>query len=143
MLSDGSAQTNSARTPDSRSGCVLVLFLLGAVYVVFVAALFAAGVGAALMAVIAVVLLLVQLFASDKIALAAMGAKEVSPDQAPELHAMIERLCVQADLPKPRGRVDGDPDAERVRDGALAEERHRVRDHGHPRHALARPSSRA
>jgi heat shock protein HtpX len=81
---------------------VFVLFLLGAVYAVLVAALIAAGVNAALVAVIAVVLLLVQLFASDKIGLAAMGAHEVTPDQAPELHAMIERLCVQANLPKPK-----------------------------------------
>ena len=81
---------------------VFVLFLLGAVYAVLVAALIAAGVNAALVAVIAVVLLLVQLFASDKIGLAAMGAHEATPDQAPELHAMIERLCVQANLPKPK-----------------------------------------
>ena len=58
---------------------VLVLFLLGAVYAVLVAALIAAGVNAALVGVIAVVLLLVQLFASDKIGLAAMGAHEVTP----------------------------------------------------------------
>ena len=81
---------------------VFVLFLLGAVYAMLVAALIAAGVNAALVGVIAVVLLLVQLFASDKIGLAAMGAHEVTPDQAPELHAMIERLCVQANLPKPK-----------------------------------------
>jgi heat shock protein HtpX len=48
------------------------------------------------------VLLLVQLFASDKIALATMGVKEVSPADEPELHGIVERLCVQADLPKPR-----------------------------------------
>src|SRR6266542_2402282 len=68
---------------------VVVLFLLGLVYAVLVG-------------VIAVVLLIVQLFASDKLALAAMGAHEVTPDQAPELHAMIERLCIQANLPKPK-----------------------------------------
>jgi heat shock protein HtpX len=34
-----------------------------------------------------------------------MGAREVTPDEAPELHAMVERLCVQADLPKPRVAV--------------------------------------
>ena len=84
---------------------VIVLFLLGAVYAVLVAALIAAGVNAALVGVIAVVLLVVQVFASDKIGLAAMGAHEVSPQQAPELHAMIERLCVQADLPKPKVAV--------------------------------------
>jgi len=47
-------------------------------------------------------LLLAQLFLSDKLGLAAMGAKEVTPEQAPGLHAMIERLCIQADLPKPK-----------------------------------------
>jgi heat shock protein HtpX len=81
---------------------VVVLFLLGLVYVGLVAALLAAGLNGILVAVIAVVLLGAQLFASDKLALAAMGAHEVSPQEAPELHAMIERLCIQADLPKPK-----------------------------------------
>jgi heat shock protein HtpX len=35
----------------------------------------------------------------------AMGVREVSPQEAPELHAMIERLCIQADLPKPKVAV--------------------------------------
>jgi len=52
--------------------------------------------------VIAGGLALLQLFASDKMALAAMGAKVVTPQEAPEFHAMIDRLCVQADLPKPK-----------------------------------------
>jgi heat shock protein HtpX len=81
---------------------VLTMFLLGLVYVVFIGALFAAGAAAGLIVVVAVVLLLVQLFGSDKIAMATMGVKEVSPAQEPELHGIIERLCVQADLPKPR-----------------------------------------
>jgi heat shock protein HtpX len=81
---------------------LMTMFLLGLVYAVFVGILFAAGAGTGVIIVIAVVLLLVQLFTSDKIALAAMGVKEVSPAQEPELHGMIERLCVQADLPKPR-----------------------------------------
>ena len=79
-----------------------VMFLLGLVYVVFVGVLLQAGVGAGIVIVIAGGLALLQLFASDKMALAAMGAHEVTPQQAPELHAMIERLCVQADLPKPK-----------------------------------------
>src|SRR3954468_7373353 len=78
------------------------MFLLGLVYVVFVGALFAAGVNAAIIVVIAGGLALLQLFASDKMALAAMGARVVSPAEAPEFHAMIDRLCVQADLPKPK-----------------------------------------
>ncbi len=81
---------------------VLTMFLLGLLYVVFVGVLFAVGAGAGIIIVIAVVLLLLQLFASDKIALATMGVKEVSPEEEPELHAIVERLCVQADLPKPK-----------------------------------------
>ena len=81
---------------------LLTMFLLTAVYVVFLGVLFAAGAGAGLIVVVAVVLLLLQLFGSDKIALATMGVKEVSAEQEPELHAIVERLCVQADLPKPK-----------------------------------------
>jgi len=81
---------------------LFTLFLLGLLYVVFLGVLFAVGAGAGLIVVVAVVLLLVQLFASDKLAMATLGVKEVSPAQEPELHGIIERLCVQADLPKPR-----------------------------------------
>jgi heat shock protein HtpX len=81
---------------------VLTMFLLGLLYVVFMGVLFAAGAGMGLIVALAAGLLLVQYFGSDKIALASMGAKEVTPQEAPELHGMIDRLCVQADLPKPR-----------------------------------------
>ena len=81
---------------------LFTLFLLGLLYVVFVGVLFAAGASAVVIVVVAVALLLLQLFASDKIAMATMGVKEVSPAEEPELHGIIERLCVQADLPKPR-----------------------------------------
>ena len=85
------------------------MFLLGLVYVVFMGILFAAGAGAITIVVFAGVLFAVQLFASDKLALRAMGAKVVEPAEAPELHAMIERLCVQADLPKPRIAIADTP----------------------------------
>jgi heat shock protein HtpX len=81
---------------------LFTLFLLGLLYVVFVGVLFAAGAGAGIIVTVALVLLLLQFFASDKIAMATMGVKEVSPAEQPELHGIIERLCVQADLPKPR-----------------------------------------
>jgi heat shock protein HtpX len=81
---------------------LLTMFLLGLVYVVFLAVLFAVGASAGLLVIVAVVLLLVQLFGSDKLAMATLGVKEVSPAQEPELHGIVERLCVQADLPKPR-----------------------------------------
>jgi heat shock protein HtpX len=78
------------------------MFLLGLVYVVFAGVIFAAGGSAIAIAIFAVVMLSVQFFASDKLALRTMGAREVTPAQAPELHAMIERLCIQADIPKPK-----------------------------------------
>jgi heat shock protein HtpX len=83
----------------------VTLFLLGLVYVIFIVALLAANVNGITVAIIAGGLALVQLFASDKLALAAMGARVVTPQEAPQLHAMIDRLCVQADLPKPRVAV--------------------------------------
>jgi heat shock protein HtpX len=78
------------------------MFLLGAIYTVLVVALLYSGVNGVLVAVIAGGLALLNLFASDKLALAAMGARQVSPAEAPQLHAIIDRLCVQADLPKPK-----------------------------------------
>src|SRR3954449_5820189 len=83
----------------------VTLFLLGALYVVLVVALLASGVNGGLVAVIAGGLALVNLFASDKLALAAMGARVVTPQEAPQLHAIVDRLCVQADLPKPKVAV--------------------------------------
>jgi heat shock protein HtpX len=84
--------------------------LLGLLYVVFAVVLFnVLSVGLIPMIVIVVGLAFFQYFTSDKLALAASGAKVVERDQAPELHDMIERLCALADLPKPRvAIVDSD-----------------------------------
>jgi heat shock protein HtpX len=84
-------------------------FLLGLVYLVLIAVLVAAGAGAITVAVIAGVLFLVQYFTADKLALRSMGAQEVSPEDAPDLHATIERLCIQANLPKPRVAIAETP----------------------------------
>ncbi|MBE2318441.1 zinc metalloprotease HtpX [Solirubrobacter sp. CPCC 204708] len=81
------------------------MLLLGAVYVALGAVLFLFLESAILMIVILGGLAALQFFTSDKLALAAMGARVVSPQEAPQLHAMIERLCVQADLPKPKVAV--------------------------------------
>jgi heat shock protein HtpX len=82
---------------------VTTSFLLGALYVVFAVVLFQVlNVGLAPMLLIVVGLAAFQYFTSDKLALRASGAKVVTPEQAPELHAMVERLCAMADLPKPR-----------------------------------------
>jgi heat shock protein HtpX len=77
--------------------------LLGLLYVMFAVVLFyVLNAGLGLMLVIVIGLALFQYFTSDKLALAASGAKVVERDQAPELHDMVERLCALADLPKPR-----------------------------------------
>ena len=85
---------------------ILTGSLLGLLYVVFAVVLFQVlNVGLIPMLVIVVGIAIFQYYTSDKLALAASGAKVVERDQAPELHAMIERLCAMADLPKPRVAV--------------------------------------
>jgi heat shock protein HtpX len=95
-------RTQFPRDRGLQARMLLTFFLLGALYVVFAGVLFAAGAGVGVLVVVLAGLSLAQLFLSDKVALAAMGAKVVSPAEAPGLHSMIERLCIQADLPKPR-----------------------------------------
>src|SRR5438128_5022289 len=102
MATTTRGRTSFGKDTGLQARMLLTMFLLGLVYVVFIGVLFAAGAGAGLIVVVAVGLLLIQLFASDKLAMATMGVKEVSPAQEPELHGIVERLCVQADLPKPR-----------------------------------------
>ncbi|MFI6497249.1 zinc metalloprotease HtpX [Nonomuraea typhae] len=84
---------------------VVTMFLLGLLYVAFVGVLIALGVRALVVLLIAGVMLFAQYFLSDRIALFAMGGREVSPQEAPELHGMIDRLCAMADMPKPRVAV--------------------------------------
>ena len=88
---------------------LMTLFLLGLLYAILAGSIIAAGAGVAIMVGVLSLMMLGQFFLSDKLAMAAMGAKEVGPDQAPGLHAMIERLCIQADLPKPKIAVADNP----------------------------------
>ena len=81
------------------------MFGLGLVYVVFIAILIASGASAVLVLVIAGAFALVQLLFGDRLALRSVGARVTEPHQAPELHAMVERLCQLADLPKPKVAV--------------------------------------
>jgi heat shock protein HtpX len=86
------------------------MFLLGLVFVAFIVAII--GIGAATHASDAVIVLFAlvlgggfaigSLFYSDKIALSTAGAVEVSPEQAPQLHGIVDRVCALADMPKPR-----------------------------------------
>jgi heat shock protein HtpX len=101
--------TSFGRDTGLQARMLLTMFLLGLVYVVFVGVLFAAGASGPVILIVAGGFVAVQLFASEKIGLASMGAHEVSPAEAPELHAMIERLCIQADIPKPKVAIADTP----------------------------------
>jgi heat shock protein HtpX len=106
------ASRNFGKDTGLQARMLLTLFLLGLVYTVLIGVLFAAGAGAVTVAVVAGGLFLVQLFTSDKIALASMGARVVGPGDGPmahQLHAIIERLCIQADLPKPKVAIAETP----------------------------------
>ena len=83
----------------------LTVFLLGLVYVAFVAVLIALLKSWFAVVLIAGGLLAVQYWFSDRIALMAMRARIVSPEQEPLLHGVIDRLCATADMPKPRVAV--------------------------------------
>src|SRR6201987_3410366 len=84
--------------------------LLGLLYVVFSVVLFSVlNFGLVTMLVIIIGLAFFQYYTSDKLALRAAGARIVTAEEAPELHAMVERLCAMANLPKPRiAVVDSD-----------------------------------
>jgi heat shock protein HtpX len=78
---------------------VLTMFLLFALYLVFIGVLFRTN--SAVFLPLVGVFVLAQFFFSDRLALYSMGAKEVTEQEYPELHAMVSRLSQQADLPKP------------------------------------------
>ena len=86
------------------------LFLLGIVFVAFVAAIIfilgAVGAASGVIVLAAIVLggglAIGSLFYSDTIALSSAQAQVVTPQQAPELHGIVDRVCALADMPKPR-----------------------------------------
>ena len=88
-----------------RGRMVLTMFLLFALYVVFMGVLTFYFRSIVFSLILMGGFLFVQYFFSDKLALYSMGAKEVSEEEYPELHAMIGRLSQQADLPKPKVAV--------------------------------------
>src|SRR6185503_13921441 len=93
----------------------LVMFLLGGLFVTLVVSLMAifweqGGVGiAVLIGLGGLGVAWYQWYSSDKLAMRAMRAREVSPEEAPELHGMIDRLCALADMPKPRVGIADTP----------------------------------
>jgi heat shock protein HtpX len=80
----------------------VTMFLHGLLYVVFIGVLLSLGISTGIILVIAGGLLFAQYFFSDKMALYGMGGRIVTPEEAPELHGIVDRLCALADMPKPR-----------------------------------------
>lgn len=78
------------------------LFLLFLVYLIFIAVLSMLGIGLPFLVLIVFVMAFVQYFFSDKLVLWTTRSRVIEPDEYPELHRMVERLCAEADLPKPR-----------------------------------------
>ncbi len=87
-----------------------VMFLLGALFVALIVILMAAlPKFAILIGIIGLGIAWGQWYFSDTVAVKAMGAREVTPQEAPELHGMIDRLCALADMPKPRVTIADTP----------------------------------
>ncbi|MEV5827183.1 zinc metalloprotease HtpX [Spirillospora sp. NPDC052242] len=97
------ARTRYAPDRGLTSRMLVTMFLLGLVYVVFVSAFFVLAPEWGVFALaVAVVFLLAQYFFSDRMTLFAMHGRVVSPQEAPELHGVIDRICALSDAPKPK-----------------------------------------
>jgi heat shock protein HtpX len=81
-----------------------VMFLLGGIFVALIVVLMFVlpAQYAPFIALIGLGVVWWQWYNSDTVAMKAMRAREVTPEEAPELHAMIDRLVALADMPKPR-----------------------------------------
>lgn len=85
---------------------IVTMFLLGLVYVVFVSAFFVISLTLGIIALaVAGAFLFGQYFFSDRLTLFAMHGREVTPEEAPELHGVVDRICAMSDAPKPRVAV--------------------------------------
>ncbi|WP_367124673.1 zinc metalloprotease HtpX [Streptomyces phytohabitans] len=100
------ARTRFAPDRGLTSRMVATMFLIGLLYVVLVGGLLVVAKGAwPLVVLLAGGMFVAQFWFSDRIAAYSMGAREVTPEQAPELHGAVDRLCALADMPKPRVAV--------------------------------------
>lgn len=98
-------RTRSRYAPDHglTTRMVTTMFLIGLLYVVLVGVLLAVLRGAwPIILIFTGGLFIAQFWFSDRIAAFSMGAREVTPEEAPELHGTIDRICALADMPKPR-----------------------------------------
>jgi heat shock protein HtpX len=95
-----------AKNIASDRGLTFRMFVTGLLLVIlyggFIAILWRIGLSFGLIIFIAVALLFGQYWFSDRIAMWSMHGHVVTPEQEPELHGIIDRLCALADMPKPR-----------------------------------------
>jgi heat shock protein HtpX len=87
----------------------LTMFLLALVYLLFIGVLWRLGISLALLILVAVVLLGAQYYFSDKLILLSLGAREVSEQEAPQLHEIVNRLAQMTGIPKPKVAVIDSP----------------------------------
>lgn len=80
----------------------VTMFLIGLLYVALMAVMIYVGISPIIVLLLAGGSAFGQWYYCDKVAMMSMGAREVTPEQAPQLHGMIDRLCAMADMPKPR-----------------------------------------
>ncbi|MGC5004509.1 zinc metalloprotease HtpX [Streptomyces sp. NBC_00353] len=98
-------RTRSRYAPDHglTTRMVTTMFLIGLLYVILVGVLLAVLRGAwPIILIFTGGLFIAQFWFSDRIAAFSMGAREVTPEEAPELHGTVDRICALADMPKPR-----------------------------------------
>jgi heat shock protein HtpX len=88
---------------------LITLSLLGLLYVLLGGVIIAAGAGLVVMVALLGVMALGQLWLSERLALRAMHARVVSAQDTPGLHALVERLAIQADVPMPRVAISDLP----------------------------------
>ncbi|MBI4219467.1 MAG: zinc metalloprotease HtpX, partial [Chloroflexi bacterium] len=93
------------RDPKLVTRMYFTMFMLGVLYAIFVMALWAFGVPVIFIGTLVGIMMLIQFFLSDKLIIWASGAKVVTREQEPQLHAMVERLAKRADMPMPRVAV--------------------------------------
>lgn len=98
--------TRYAKDPGLTARMGMTMFLNGLLYVVLILAIWyvlgRSAAGAIIALVLSIGIFWFQWYFSDSLAMKSMGAREVSPEQAPELHTVVDRLCQLADMEKPR-----------------------------------------
>src|SRR5919201_3893886 len=105
----GAMQRRIGNDPGLTLRMFLTMFLLAVVYLVFIGVLLRLGVGLIVIIPIAVILLALQYYYSDKLILLSIGAREVSEQEAPQLHQIVPRLAQTTGIPKPKVAIIDTP----------------------------------